>query len=176
MYTPARGCEWSMAKYAPFPKRRSGPGSASSCPREGDLQTLSPSYVTYSDFDDQSDGRSRCTARRSTAHYGRPAPEDMVYIKCRSNAPAKSEQRPQPVPPQSRKTNSEMSTTRRPYFIIVGLPADDKSMQDLDVKQLFHTKPEEVRHGLEAMQKSLKDNGFDFDCRCSQTVNTGMTS
>ncbi|KAG6358201.1 hypothetical protein INS49_014085 [Diaporthe citri] len=37
-----------------------------------------------------------------------------------------------------------MSATRRPYFIIVGLPADDKSMQDLDVEQLFHMKPEEV--------------------------------
>lgn len=66
-----------------------------------------------------------------------------------------------------------MSTisTRRPYFIVVGLPDDDKTMQDLDVEQLFHMKPEEVHVQLKAMQKSLKNNGFDFDCKRSRNFN-----
>lgn len=68
------------------------------------------------------------------------------------------------------KRTSDMSTTHRPYFIIVGLPDDDKTMQDLDVEQLFHMKSEEVHIQLGAMQKSLKDNGFDFDCKCSRNV------
>lgn len=69
-----------------------------------------------------------------------------------------------------------MSATRRPYFIIAGLPVDDKTLQDLDVEQLFHMNPEEVRNQLEAAQKSLKDNGFDFDRIYSQTLYPGMTS
>ncbi|KAK7698610.1 hypothetical protein SLS64_012349 [Diaporthe eres] len=56
-----------------------------------------------------------------------------------------------------------MSATRRPYFVITGLPVDDETLQDLDVEQLFHMNPEEVRGQLEASKKSLKDNGFDFD-------------
>lgn len=69
-----------------------------------------------------------------------------------------------------------MSATRRPYFVITGLPVDDETLQDLDVEQLFHMNPEEVRGQLEASKKSLKDNGFDFDCRYSQTLYPEMTS
>lgn len=70
-----------------------------------------------------------------------------------------------------------MSTTRRPYFIIAALPADDMAQQDLEIEQVFHIKPEDARNEIEKMKKSLNDNGFDFDCTFSQkTSRPGMMS
>lgn len=63
-----------------------------------------------------------------------------------------------------------MSTGRRPYFIISALPADDMAQQDLEIKQVFHMEAEEAREGIEKMQKSLNDNGFDFDCMFSRDL------
>ncbi|KAK2615870.1 hypothetical protein N8I77_002594 [Diaporthe amygdali] len=65
-----------------------------------------------------------------------------------------------------------MSTTRRPYFIISALPADDMAQQDLEVEQVFHLKAEEARDEVEKMKKSLNDNGFDFEWRlgCKETL------
>lgn len=57
-----------------------------------------------------------------------------------------------------------MSTTRRPYFVIAALPADDMAQQDFEIEQTFHIKAEEARDEIEKMKKSLNDNGFDFDC------------
>lgn len=71
-----------------------------------------------------------------------------------------------------------MSTGRRPYFIISALPADDMAQQDLEIKQVFHMEAEEAREGIEKMQKSLNDNGFDFDCMPSRDLRisfSGMT-
>lgn len=65
-----------------------------------------------------------------------------------------------------------MSTTRRPYFIIAALPADDMARQDLEIEQVFHIKPENARHEIEKMKKSLNNHDFDFDCRSSQKKNT----
>lgn len=65
---------------------------------------------------------------------------------------------------------SDMSTTRRPYFVIAALPADDMAQQDLEIEQVFHIKAEEARDEIEKMKKSLNDNGFDFDCTFPQNA------
>jgi len=57
-----------------------------------------------------------------------------------------------------------MSTGRRLYFILAGLPVDNMIQQELKVEQVFNTKMEDLRGELEKAKKSLNDNGFDFDC------------
>lgn len=69
-----------------------------------------------------------------------------------------------------------MSTVRRPYFIISALPADDMAQQDLEIKQVFHMEAEEAREGIEKMQKSLNDNGFDFDCMSSRGLQISFSN
>lgn len=61
-----------------------------------------------------------------------------------------------------------MSCIRRPYFVIPGLPDDDETLQEFEVEQVFHIKPQQVRVQLEAMQQFLKGNGFGFDGRLSR--------
>lgn len=65
-----------------------------------------------------------------------------------------------------------MSNSRRPYFIIAALPADDMAQQEMEVKQVFHMEAEEARDKIEKMKKSLNDNGFDFDCMSSRNFQT----
>lgn len=57
-----------------------------------------------------------------------------------------------------------MSTSRRPYFIISALPADDMAQQEMEIEQVFHMETEEAREKIEKMKNSLTENGFDFDC------------
>lgn len=63
-----------------------------------------------------------------------------------------------------------MSTSRRPYFVISALPADDMAQQEMEIEQVFHMEAEEAREKIEKMTNTLTENGFDFDCVYSRDI------
>ncbi|KAH7045283.1 hypothetical protein B0J12DRAFT_154897 [Macrophomina phaseolina] len=50
----------------------------------------------------------------------------------------------------------------RPYFVIAGLPTDDKSLAEYDIKGLYGLDSNVARDQLVAMHAALKEAGYGF--------------
>ncbi|EKG19837.1 hypothetical protein MPH_02839 [Macrophomina phaseolina MS6] len=65
----------------------------------------------------------------------------------------------------------------RPYFVIAGLPTDDKSLAEYDIKGLYGLDSNVARDQLVAMHAALKEAGYGFSSTiplCKQHTCTGL--